>query len=85
MADPIYTDEALRARFADLTAQREAILAVSMPLREARDTELNAILETVRAKRAIHDEAIRAAEAGLLEIDQERANLVRALKGKTGV
>lgn len=85
MADtPIYTDEALRARFAELTAQRDAIHAVSMPLREARDAEINALLEEARAKRSAHDVAIREAEAGLFELDQERANLVRALKGQTG-
>lgn len=79
-----FSDSAMRARFQDLTAQREAILSVSTPLREARDAEVNALLEEARSKRAAADEAIRAAEQGLFEIDQERANIVRALKGQTG-
>lgn len=81
---PVYTDEALRARFHELTAQREAILAESMPLREARDAQINELLAEVKASRETYDERIRTAEEGLAAIDQERANLVRALKGKTG-
>jgi len=84
MTDAVFTDEALRARFHALTARRDEILGASMPLREARDAEINPLLEEVRVRREHYDAQIRELEAGLFDLDQERANLVRALKGQTG-
>lgn len=75
-----FSEDAMRARFHDLTARAEAIRAVSTPLREARDTKVNAAREAENAMNA----EIKAAEAGLFEIDNERAALARALKGQTG-
>lgn len=72
--------ENLRARFAMLGEQREAMLAASSPLREQRDT----IARTLQAQIADLDVQIRAAEDGLFDVDQERALIARALGGKTG-
>lgn len=69
----------MRKRFAELGAKREAILAQARPLREARDAfaaETDAKLKAMAAE-------IKKAEAGLFEIEQERAIISRALSGKT--
>ncbi len=71
---------ALRDRFADLGLRREAALAVSAPLREKRD----AISADAASRIADLDDQIREAEAGLFELDQERALIARALGGRTG-
>jgi hypothetical protein len=73
------TDE-MRARFDDLTGQREAILATSGPLRQQLSDGWESLSRTDEtALRA----QIATAEDGLYEIDQERAALSRALAGKT--
>lgn len=72
--------ENLRARFAELGEQRDAMLVASGPLREQRD----AIAQTAQAQIVGLDSQIRAAEDGLFDIDQERALIARALGGKTG-
>jgi hypothetical protein len=71
----------LRKRFADLGEQREAILAKTTPLREKRD----ALVQEVAAKIRPLDDEIQKFEGGgiLVQIDQERATIVRALGGKT--
>jgi len=74
------TKEELQARFHALTAESNAIRARSMPLRERRDK----IVRAAREKEEALNDEIREAEAGLFEIDQERAVIVRALKGETG-
>jgi hypothetical protein len=76
-----FTPDALRARFAALTEQREAVTAASEPLRARRD----AIAAQATADLAALDVEIRAAEAGLFELDQERAMIARALGGRTGI
>jgi uncharacterized coiled-coil DUF342 family protein len=74
------TPEKMRARFAELGQQRDDILARSTPLREARDAFAN----EAREKEQAMNDKIRKAETKLLEIDQERALIARALGGKTG-
>jgi hypothetical protein len=74
------TPEALRARFAELGDQRSAMLVVSSPLRDQRDT----IAHDSQVRIAALDNQIEAAEAGLFDLDQERALIARALGGKTG-
>jgi hypothetical protein len=76
----MFDEATMRKRFHELTAQRNAILTKSVPLREKRDAHVNAARETEAKMNA----EIKKAEAGLFEIEQERAALVRALKGKTG-
>lgn len=71
---------AMRNRFAELTSERDAKLAAAAPLREKRDKLVN----KARAAEAAINAEIAEAEAGLFEIDQERADLVRALRGSTG-
>jgi uncharacterized coiled-coil DUF342 family protein len=75
------TPEALRARFAELGEQRDSILGQSTPLREQRD-EVSVNAQT--QMEALDDE-IRAAEAGLFDIDQERGLIARALGGRTSL
>lgn len=74
-----YSPEAMRARFAELVVQRDAIRAVVDPLREARDAHVQA----ARATEDEMNEEIRTASEGLYEIDQEIGVLTRALNGKT--
>lgn len=73
------TKDGLRARFAELTEQRQAILDVSEPLRRDRD----ALVAAHQAAEQAANAAITKAETGLYDIDQERAMIVRALNGKT--
>jgi hypothetical protein len=72
--------DAMRARFADLSTQRDAKLALSEPLRDQRDT----IVRQNTAEVATLDAQIAAAEAGLGDIAQEMAMISRALNGKVG-
>lgn len=74
------TPATLRARFAELSDARSAILDVSTPLRDERD----AVSAAAQATIAAIDIQIAAEEAGLFEIDQERAMIARALGGRTG-
>lgn len=74
------TPENLRARFAELGEQRDAMLVASGPLREQRDE----IAREAQAQIADLDTEIRAAELGMFDLDQERALIARALGGKTG-
>lgn len=76
----MFDPDTLRKRFHELNARRDAILAVAMPLRAARD----AFSAEADAKLAAMKADILKAEAGLFEIDQERAVISRALGGKTG-
>lgn len=71
---------AMRARFHELSDQRDAILARSGPLRAKRDQLVNDLQEKVKDLNA----QIKAAEKNLGDIENERGALVRALKGKTG-
>jgi hypothetical protein len=74
------TPDGLRARFADLSSQRDAKLAASGPLRDQRDT----LIRTNVAQVAALDTQITAAEDGLGDISQEMALISRALGGRTG-
>ncbi len=74
------TPEALRTAFHDLCDQRDAIRAVSTPMREARD----AFVQDARAQEDAMNAAIREAEAGLFDIEMQIGAAARALGGKTG-
>lgn len=76
MMDPA----ALRKRFSDLTAEATSIRAQSARFRDEYNAEVVRHTNTV----APLEKAIREAEAGLFEIEQERAMISRALNGKTG-
>jgi predicted nucleic acid-binding Zn-ribbon protein len=80
MADILdMSDDDARKLFQDLTAQRDAIVKKSEPLRAKRDKLVNDHRER---EQAINEE-IRATEDGLATIDQKRARIVRMLGGKT--
>ena len=72
----------MRKRFHELGAKREEILARTTPLREKRDALVQEYAPRVREL----EKEIRKVETegGLFDLDQERAALARALKGKTG-
>ena len=72
--------EALRAKFASLSAEVNATLEAVMPLREERD----AISHEAEVKVAEMNARIAEIEAGLFEKRQQVAMLARALNGKTG-
>lgn len=78
MAD--YTEAGMRKRFHENRVERGKILAVSVPLREARDK----LSQETDKKLKEMNAAIKKAEVGLYELDVEAGVLVRALKGKTG-
>lgn len=67
---------ALKARFDELVAQRDAIRASSAPLRASRD----AIEAEARAKTDRLDAQIRTAEDGLVAIKQELSFLDAQIK-----
>lgn len=74
-----FSPEALRERFAALTAKHDEIRAKSDPLRIKRDKH-------VQAARKVEDKMnaeIKKAEEGLFELEMERATIARALGGKT--
>ena len=70
----------MRARFADLAKQREAIIAKTDPLHAQRAKVRR---EATEAEAKIADK-IKAESEGLTAIDEEMAMISRALKGKTG-
>jgi hypothetical protein len=76
----MFDPDSMRKRFHELGAQHDAILAKSAPLRAKRDQAV-ALYESVAKP---FEAQIREAEAGLYEIDKERAFIARALGGKTG-
>ena len=73
----------MQARFHELGAAREAILAQSGPANAVREAIRERIGELERMAAALTVE-IKRIEAPLFDIDNERGGLVRALKGKTG-
>jgi uncharacterized coiled-coil DUF342 family protein len=75
-----FAPDKLRARFAELSEKRDRIRAKADPLREERDS----FVQANAAKEAAMNAAIRKAEEGLFELDQEAATIARALGGKTG-
>ena len=70
----------LRARFAKLTKDHDAIEKRAAPLRKAYDVLCQ---ENRKAEDAAADKIKRTTE-GLFDIEQERAAIARALGGKTG-
>jgi hypothetical protein len=74
------SDDEARALFHKLGAERDAILAVSTPLRDERD----AAAAIARAAETAMNAAIKEAETGLYEIDVKRGRIARMLGGKTG-
>jgi len=74
-----FSPDKLRARFAELTEKVEAIQAKRNPVRAKRD---DLVAKQIRELSAA-DAAVRKAEAGLFDLDQERALIARALGGKT--
>lgn len=72
--------DANRARFWALTAEIEAIEAVSGPLRAARD----AFVQEARERERVLSDEINAAEAGLFDMKQDLAFLARGLRGVVG-
>jgi hypothetical protein len=76
----MFDPDSMRKRFHELGAKRDAIMAVSSPLREKRD----ALAAKMDAELKELATAIKAAEVGLFEIDQERGSIAKFLNGKTG-
>lgn len=81
MPDIDLSPETLRAEFQSLTDQVAAKRSVIDPLRETRD----ATVAANREAEATLDAEIRAAEDGLADVENRRANISRFLNGKTGV
>lgn len=73
--------EAQRKRFHELGAMRDAIVAVSAPLRAKLDGNTDTM--TGAQERALRAQ-ILAAEAGLYDIDVERGNIARLLRDPDG-
>jgi uncharacterized coiled-coil DUF342 family protein len=77
----IMNPKALRDRFAELGTERVAIVAESGPLRDERDE----LIKSCDEKTKVLSTQIANIEAGLFDIDQERALIARALGGQTGL
>lgn len=77
---PLHPDN-LRKRFAELTAQSDAIRAKVDPMREKRDKAIQAGTITLNELKK-QSAAILKAEEGLYDIEQERATISRALPGR---
>lgn len=77
-------EDQMRARFRELTAERDGKRAAAAPLREARDTAVQAAQAAMDAAHLQYDAAIAEQEDGLFDIDQEIARISRFLDGKTG-
>lgn len=76
-----FSPEKMRARYAELTAKGEEIRAKAAPMREARDAFAN----EARDKELAMNAEIAEVEAGLGQIDNERALISRALGGKVAM
>lgn len=74
-----FNADELRARFRQLTLQRDEILDTSP--RKTRDEQYQSL--TV-GQLAEYDALIREHEKDLFDIENERGMIVRALKGQTG-
>jgi hypothetical protein len=72
--------ETMKKRFHELKAEHDKLRAKADPVRAKRDE-----LAVKQAKEmAIENAKVRKAEAGLFEIEQEMAALVRAVGGSMG-
>lgn len=75
-----FSPDKLRARFAELTKQYNAMDAKRAPLQQERDKK-HASLTTKQLQ--VYDDKIRKANKGMYEVEMERAMIARALGGKT--
>lgn len=71
----------MQKRFHELTEKVNKIREETAPLREERDRLVNANVERIQELERMY----KALEAPLFDMEQERAALARALKGKTGI
>ncbi|UZE51901.1 hypothetical protein ONR75_15835 [Rhodopseudomonas sp. P2A-2r] len=74
----------IRQQFAQLCAQRDAILVQSMPIREARDALAVAAAADLAAKTDPMNAQIIALEAPLADLMSQIAQISNALSGQTG-
>lgn len=81
MSVPI-TDAALRLRFREACAERDAIMARSEPLRKQRDA-IQAQVGELEAQCRPLVEQYKSIEAPLFDLQNEIAAISRALKGQT--
>ena len=78
------TKEEARARYWEVDAQIEAIMAKSMPLREARDLEYNAARAALTAVDEKHMPAILEIEKDLYDLAVEKAQMAALAGGNVG-
>lgn len=76
----MFDPDSMRKRFHDLGTKRDEILAKSAGARAKRDE----FVASTQAEAQRMSDDVKAAEAGLFEIEQERAFIARALGGKVG-
>lgn len=76
----MFDPDSMRKRFHDLGAKRDEILVKSAGARAKRDE----FVASTQAEAQRMSDDVKAAEAGLFEIEQERAFIARALGGKVG-
>lgn len=83
-----FSPDKIRARFHELTAEREKIDAKLEPLREERDAiihgDTDLTVKKAKARQHALDEKIVDLQQQLAPIENERAACARALGGKTG-
>lgn len=79
-----YTPEDMRARFWEVTAEKEALVEQVAPIR-ARHDAIRAKMAPLQAElNEVKAELIAAERPMLSELDGERATLARALNNKVG-
>lgn len=72
------TDDLMRAKLAELIAQRDAIWAKSAPVRAKRD----ALMASIRDEELALKAEVKELEKGLFEITNEIGRLAKALGGR---
>lgn len=75
----------LKQQFTELCAQRDAILASSLPLRAQRDGLVQQAEAALIAQVSPIDAQIQAAESGLADLNNQIGTISTALSGKTAV
>lgn len=83
MAKTDFSPDAMRARFWEASAQRDAMRREMAPLQKRRDVLAGKIAALEEDIRPVNQE-LKAAVAPIAEFDNEIAALARALGGKTG-
>lgn len=76
----MFDPDSMRKRFSELGAKREAILAECTGIEAQRDKLIADHAAAVKPLEA----RLKAIKAPLYDLDQERAVIARALKGKVG-